>query len=299
LIICPACGSCVQGDLCLGCPSCGARAVGPPLAQAEHGLPSFGRASIVCTGGIAMLGTFLGLLIAAFIEKRPGPIGFWSLATAGEIVAWRVKWAAVPIAIFVIWGSARIIRSIKRNPSRFIGLKAARAGLMAASLATLLIAALIGITIPERLRQREMAKKAAQYSLAYTYSRVLLSYQMTHGYIPGQEELISELKTLPDPDGSIAAALQNLDVSGYQPGTLVAVAPNKGKSLPLRGQVIRNAAQSVPVSDHGPVSFTNYELRLPGEDKLLNTDDDLIVRDGLVMTLTEYKTFMASRTRLP
>jgi len=273
--------------------------VGPPLAQAEHGLPSFGRASLAFAGGIAMLGTFVGLLIAAFIEKRPGPIGFWSLATAGEIVAWRVKWVALPIAVLVIWTSARIIGSIKRNPDRFVGLKGARVGLTAASLVTLLIAALIGITIPERLRQREMAKKATQYSLAYTYSRALLSYQMSHGYIPSQEELISELKTMPDPDGSIAAALQNLDVTGYQPGTLVAVAPNKGKTLPMRGQVIRNAALSVPVSDHGSVTFTNYELRLPGEDKVLNTDDDLIVRDGLVMTLPEYKSFMASRTRLP
>jgi hypothetical protein len=273
--------------------------VGPPLAQAEHGLPSFGRASLAFAGGVAMLGTFVALLIAAFIEKRPGRIGFWTLATAGEIVAWRIKWVALPIAILVIWTSARIVRSIKRNPSRFVGLKGARAGLTAASLATMLIAALIGITIPERLRQREMAKRAAQYSLAYTYSRVLLSYQIAHGYIPGQEELVSELKTLPDPDGSIAAALQNLDVNGYQPGTLVASAPNKGKTLPLRGQAIRKASLSMPVSDHGAVTFTNYELRLPGEDKVLNTDDDLIVRDGLVMTLAEYKSFMASRTRLP
>jgi hypothetical protein len=44
--------------------------------------------------GVAMLGTFLGLLIAAFIEKRPGAIGFWTLMTAGETVAWRVKWVA-------------------------------------------------------------------------------------------------------------------------------------------------------------------------------------------------------------
>jgi len=243
--------------------------------------------------------SFAGLLVATFIEKRPGPIGFWTVTTVGEIVAWRVKWVAIPVTIIVLWTSARIVRSIKRNPARYIGLRGARLGLAGAALVTLLIAGLIGITIPERLRQRAMARQAAQYSLAYTYSRVLLTYQEQHGFIPGQEELRTELKTLPDPDGSIAQALQILDVNGYQPSTLLASAPNKAKTIPLRGQVIRKGAPSVPASDHGGVSFTNYELRLPGEDKVLNTDDDLIVRDGLVMTIPEYKAFIASRTRLP
>ena len=299
MIVCPSCGSCVQGDLCLGCLSCGARAVGPPLAKAEHELPSFGRASLAFASGMAMFGTFIGLLIATFIEKRPGALGFWSLTTAGEIVAWRVKWVALPIAIAVIWSGARIVRSIKQNPARFIGLRGARMGLAAACMVTLLVATLIGITIPERLRQRQMARSAADYSLAYTYSHALVTYKELHGFIPGQDDLVSELKTLPDPDGSIALALKNLDVSGYQPGTVVASATTKTKPGALRGEVIRKGATSIPVTDRGGVSFTNYELRMPGEDKVLNTEDDLILRDGLVLTLTEYKTFMTSRGRLP
>src|SRR2546423_10092591 len=132
-----------------------------------------------------------------------------------------------------------------------------------------------------------MAHNAANYSQAYTYSRALLTYRELHGFIPGPDDLVSELKTLPDPDGSIAAALQNLDVNGYQPGTVVASAGNKGKPMALRGEVIRKGAMSAPVADHGGISFTNYDLRLPGEDKILYTDDDLMVSDGLVMTLTE------------
>jgi hypothetical protein len=299
LIICPSCGSCVQGDLCLGCATCGARAVGPPLARAEHELPSFGRAALAFAGGVAMLGTFLVLLIAAFIEKKPGAIGFWTLMTAGEIVAWQVKWVGLPVAIAVIWSGALIVRSIKQDPSRFIGLHGARIGLAAACVVTLMVAALIGVTIPDRLRQRRMSKNAAQYSLAYTYSRALLTYQEAHGFIPGPENLFAELKTLPDPDGSIALALQNLDVSGYQPGAVMASSTNKGKSLPVRGEVIRKNTLAGTRPDVGGISFTNYQLRLPGEDKVLNNDDDLIVRDGLVMTLPEYKSFMTPRSRLP
>jgi hypothetical protein len=249
--------------------------------------------------GFAMFGTFVGLLVATFIDKKPGRLGLSSVAAAGEIVAWRVKWVAIPVAVLILWSSARIVRSIKRNPTRFIGLRAARIGLIAASVVTVLVAALIGVTVPERLRQRKMARNATQYSMAYTYSRALLTYRELHGFIPGPDELVSELKTLPDPDGSIALALQTLDVSGYQPGTVLASASNKSKPLPLRGEAIRKAPLSIPVTDRGGVSFTTYELRLPGEDKVLNTDDDLmVVRDGLVLTLTEYQSF-TSRRRLP
>jgi len=253
---------------------------------------------IALASGSAMLVTFLGFLVAALIENRSTWFKFWTVVTAGEVAAWRVKWVALPVAALVIWGGIQIIRSIKRSPTRYIGLSAARAGFVAAVATTVLMAALIGITVPERLRQRQMAHNAAVFSQAHTYSRALLAYRELHGYIPGPDDLISELKTLPDPDGSIAQALQTLDVSGYQPGTVVAAATNKSKPMPLRGEVIRKTSVSIPVTDHGGMAFTNYDLRLPGEDKILNTEDDLIVRDGLVMTLSEYKAMIASRSRL-
>ncbi|MFN2577803.1 MAG: hypothetical protein ABR607_08970 [Pyrinomonadaceae bacterium] len=298
MIICPSCGSGVNSDLCLGCPSCGARAVGPPLAKAEHQLPSFGRGAAVFIAGLAMFGAFTGLLIAVLLENKSAP-GFWAVVTAGEIAAWRVKWEVLFASIVALWGGARIIRSISHNPSRFIGLLPARIGFSGALAVTMLVAALIGITVPDRLRQRQMTHNAALYSQAYTYSRALLTYRELHGFIPSQDELIPELKTLPDPDGSIAAALQNLDMTGYQPGTVVASTGNKGKPLPLRGEVIRKATTSLPVTDHGGISFTNYDLRLPGEDKILNNDDDLIVSDGLVMTLAEYQAYVKSRGHRP
>ena len=245
-----------------------------------------------------MFSAFAGLLIAALLENKSA-LGFWAIVTAGEIAAWRVKWEVLFASIIVLWSGARIIRSISQNPARFIGLRPAQIGFGGALAVAVLVAALIGITVPERLRQRQMAHNAAHYSQAYTFSRALLTYRQLHGFIPGPDDLVSELKTLPDPDGSIAAALQNLDMSGYQPGTVVASASNKGKPMPLRGEVIRKAAMSLPVADHGGISFTNYELRLPGEDKMLNTDDDLIVSDGLVMTLSEYQSFVKTRSRRP
>jgi len=286
LIICPACGSCVQADLCLGCPSCGARAVGPPLAQAEHGLPSFGRAGLAFTLGLAMLGTFIALLIGTFIEKRPGPIGFWTLATAGEIVAWRVKWVALPFAIVVLWSGAKIAGSIKQNPSRFIGLRAARLGLAAAALVTFLIASLIGITIPERLRQRQEALYAAQNARGYTLHRALLEYRELHGtYPPDRDKWIEALRTLPDPDGSIADGLRFVDPNGYEASAQMA-ATSKVKPLVARGVALR-AASTRPISEPSVVSFTSYQLRLPSEHRVLAADDDFILSDGVIKKASE------------
>jgi hypothetical protein len=252
------------------------------LAKAEHELPSFGRAGIVMAGGIAMSGTFLALLITAFIEKKPGAIGFWTLMTAGEIVAWRVKWVAIPIAIAVIWGGARIVRSIKQNPSRFIGLGGARMGLTAACVVTLLIAGLIGITIPDRLRQRQDSLDAAQNARLYTLHLALLEYRELHGTYPTDpDKWMDALRTLPDPNGSIAEALRFVDPNGYQATAQVAAASTKSKPLVTSGLALRQTSSRTS-PEPASVSFTSYELRLPSEHRLLASDDDFIIRDGVI-----------------
>lgn len=298
MIICPSCGSCVQGDLCLGCATCGARAVGPPLAKAEHELPSFGRAALAFAGGVAMSGTFLVLLIAAFIEKKPGAIGFWTLMTAGEIVAWRVKWVALPIAIAVIWSGARIVRSIKQNPSRFIGFSGARMGLTAACVVTLLVATLIGITIPDRLRQRQDSIDAAQHARLYTLHLALLEYRELHGTYPtDRDNWIDALRTLPDPNGSIAEALRFVDPNGYQATAQVAAASTKSKPLVTSGLALRKASSGTN-PEPASVSFTSYELRLPSEHRLLASDDDFVLRDGVIGKATS-TSFSTAGPRIP
>ena len=288
MINCPSCGSNFEGDLRLGCPSCGARSVGPPLAKPEHELPSYGRAVIVSAGGVAMLGVFLTSVIMALIEFKGFPPSFLSIVKAGEVASWRLKWIALPLAILVLWGGLRIIRSIKANPKGFIGLRAARLGFAASALVTVMIATLIAITIPVRLERRQWGIEATTNAPYYTFARAMLTYRERNGRVPtDSEKLFSELRTLPDPDGSIADALRYIDANGYQASTVLAAASTKANSLVARGSAIRNASTSTaPTTDRG-VSFTSYELRLPGEDKVPNTDDDIIVRDGLVIKASD------------
>jgi type II secretory pathway pseudopilin PulG len=282
LIICPACGSTVEGQLSVGCPSCGARAVGPPLAKPEHQLRSYGPAVITALTGLVMLSAFLSSVVAGWIVKGAS-LQFGAIVQAGQVSAWQVKWFALPVAIAAIWGGARLTRQIGRTPERFAGLRLARTGFSAAIVTTLMIGTLIGVTVPERLRRRQWGFEAAEQARGYTLHRALQQYRDLHGTLPPQEDLVKELRKLSDPNGSIADALQFVDANGYQPGAVLAAAAPKSKTLE-RGGAIRNASLTTTV-DPPTVSFTNYELRLPGADKKLNTDDDLIVRDGLLLTV--------------
>jgi hypothetical protein len=273
------------------------------LAKAEHELPSYGRAAIASANGIFMSGGFTGLLIFVLVENKGVWLRFWTIVTAGEVAAWRLKWVALPVAIAVLWTGARIIRSIKKSPVRFAGLRAARVGVVAAALVTLVIATLIGITIPERLRQRQYAIDAAICARGYTLNRALLEYRELHGFIPGPDDVIAELRTLPDPDGSISEALQSFDVNGYKPRSAdLAAATTKSKPQALRGSALRNAAARAELPLDQAVSFTNYELRLPSEHRLFSTDDDFIMRDGLIQKISELtppSASTSSRTNAP
>jgi hypothetical protein len=267
------------------------------LARAEHELASYGRAVIALAGGVVMSAAFLIATVAALVENSGVWLSFSSLLTAGEVAAWRLKWFALPLAVAVLWSSARLTGSIKKDPGRFIGLNAARAGFVSAVVATAMIAGLIGITVPERLRRRQWSVEAAANAPYYTLARAQLEYLDQNGRLPSPDELVKELGTLPDPNGAIAEALRNLDVTGYEPTTVLAATSTQSKSLVPRGSAIRTvAARANPTNDRG-VSFTSYKWRLPGEDNILNTDDDVILQDGLITKVAVVPSSSSSQTR--
>lgn len=284
MIICPCCGFKFEGDLMVGCASCGAKAVGPPLARPQHELPSFGRAFLIGTTGLLMLAVLMGFTISAMLQYGSSFTGFWSWISAGETAAWRLKWIALPVSLTSLWVGLKMFRSIKGAPLRFAGTRMAQAGLSMAAIVTLAIATLIGVTIPERWRQHRSSVAAGIQAKVYTFKRAQLEYQARYGTFSGD---FNDLKKLPDSDGSIAEALSVMDPLGYKPTTEVAV---KVKPGAIRSTVFRNVSA---VTDDAPtqaVSFTNYDLRIPGEDKILGNEDDWIMRDGVVQKISEDET---------
>lgn len=278
MTICPCCGVRFEGDLRDGC-ACGARSVGEPLPKPEHELPAYGRSLLLTVTGIAMVLGFLTQTTLA-MAKIGFSLSFWTWIAAAETAAWRLKFVAIPVTFVVLWGGRRVYQSMLQRPSRFVGMKFARRGLIASAVVSLAIATLIGVTVPARLRQRQMAIEAAVWSRAYTLIRAQQEYQAKHGTFPTDYRDLYELAAN---DPALAEALKDVDPLGYQPRTDVAVAPaTKGRRI--QGASIRNASvRSAPDEPTAGLGFTNYDLRLPGPDKILRTEDDILIRDGLLI----------------
>jgi len=160
LTTCPCCGFKFHGVLSNGCKQCGARAVGEPLPKPARELPSYGRALVLAVSGSLVVLVFVIQTLIAFFQRSAG-YGFWNWIAAGETAAWRLKWVSIPLLFAILWIGRKLYRSILQQPARFCGLKYARRGLLASSVVTLLVALLIGITVPARMQQRRLVKEAA------------------------------------------------------------------------------------------------------------------------------------------
>ena len=260
--------------------------MGEPLPKPDRELPSYGRSLLLTVTGALLVVVFLIETIIAFFQRASTSFGFWSWIAAAETAAWRLKWVAIPVTIVVLWGTRKVYRSLLQSPASYCGLRYARAGFVASAFVPAMIALLIGVTVPERLRHRQDAKQAGLNAMAYATDRILLQYQKEFGSFPADKK---DLARLPDPDGSIAALLRDLDAAEYKPSVDLASVPTKNPQ-PQRGTVIRNAVFNTPVdSPAESVSFDNYELRLPGADKVRGTEDDLIFRDGVPYASDEIK----------
>jgi type II secretory pathway pseudopilin PulG len=286
LTTCPCCGFKFHGALSNGCKQCGARAVGEPLPKPARELPSYGRALVLAVSGSLVVLVFVTQTLAAFFQRSNG-WGFWHWVAAGETAAWRLKWVSIPVLFAILWIGRKLYRSILLQPQRFCGIKHARRGLLASSVVTLLIALLIGITVPARMQQRRLSKEAAIRVQGYVIALAMTQYRIKYKTFPADQT--SLLDRIPDPDGALAAALLNIDPNMYHPSGADMAANGTEKSRMRRGTVIRKASVSPDVDDlpSGGLTFTNYTLVLPGEDKLYGTEDDWIIQDGMTMKQSE------------
>jgi hypothetical protein len=281
LTICPCCGFKFHGALSSGCKQCGARAVGEPLPRPAHELPSYGRALVLTITGSLIVLVFLVQTVLAMVQRGTGWFELWSWVAAAETAAWRLKWISIPVMLVTLWFGGKLYRSIRQQPQRFCGLSYARSGLVASATVACLIALLIGVTVPARLRHRELAKEAKIRADWHTFEVAALEYQQRYHTFPAD---LKDLRDrIPDPHGTLAEALNSIDPNGYQPRAEMAVANEKAR--PIRGLAIRNASLSAAEDNipAGGLAFTKFELRMPGEDKILGNDDDWIGRDGVLV----------------
>ena len=294
MTICPCCGFKFNGTLTDGCKGCGARAVGEALPRPKHELPSYGRSLALVIAGSVIVLVFTVQTMIAMGQKLGGNysrlLQFWMWVGAGETAAWRLKWISIPVMIVTLWFGLKLYRSIKAAPAKFCGVQNARRGLLASAVVGLLIALLIGITVPARLEQRAMALDAKHMARYYRLELAFTDYQEKFKTLPDQNTVKEDLSKLPDPDGTLAEALRDLEPSGYQPrGEVAAIDTLKEKGLKGTGAIIRKASYNSATDDTPPpgLAFTDYDLRLPGEDKILGTEDDWVGRHGVIKKLAD------------
>ena len=283
-IICPCCGAQCAGDLQLtACQSCGAKAVGPPLARPEHELPALGLPLAVAASGALLVLVFAASTVFALLGQKTFSLAFGNVFAAAETAAWRLKWVLLPLSVLAAYAGHRALAHIRTNRARYCAPRLAHAGFSLSVLVAFAAYALIGVTVPERLRQRRVAAEAARNAEAYEPIKVLLEYQQQYGSLPASAD---DLRKLPDHDGAVARAAAMIRAGSYDPDATIASLPPARPGA--RGNVnvgVRPVSLRPGLDDvrgGQGLAFTNYTLRLPGPDKKLNTEDDIFVRDGMI-----------------
>ncbi|MDT7540414.1 MAG: hypothetical protein QOE33_318 [Acidobacteriota bacterium] len=290
LTTCPCCGAKSCADLREEhCPSCNALAVGPPLARPERELPAYGLTAAITGAGALVAIIFAAGTAFALLAQETFSLSLWSVVAAAETSAWRLKFVLLPLAIMAACGGARALMHVSRNmPARFAGVRFAVGGFATSAMVAVVAVALIIITVPERLRQREAAREAAAHAESYDPIRVLLDYQQQYGTLPASAD---DLKKLPDPDGTVARAMRMIYEGQYEPESTIASLPASAKARGRRGSgmTIRSVALRAGVDEAQQgesLAFTNYTLRLAGKDRKFGTDDDILIRDGMIIPAT-------------
>ncbi len=246
-------------------------------------LPSFVAAAITAgLGGLSLMMLALGTVTTLLEEGSLLGAAFWDWISAAETTAWRLKFMLMPLALGASWASWRAYFKILRRPAEFTGKGMSIAGFASSFAALTLLVTLIGVTIPARLEKQEIARSVKSDVPLYSFNRALTEYRIRYGSYPAD---MSDLKKLPDADGSIAKLLAQFPPEGYTASAQKASVP-ASKGGRLRAPRLRQAAllrDDADDSDAGGdrISFTNYVLKLPGEDGMLNTEDDLVIRDGV------------------
>ncbi|HEX8163374.1 MAG TPA: hypothetical protein VF538_16000 [Pyrinomonadaceae bacterium] len=285
LTVCPCCGTKARGATAAQpCAVCGALSVGPPLARPEFELPAYGLTAAVAGAGALVALAFAASTAFALFERKPFSLDLWNVAAAAETSAWRLKWALLPLSVAAFLGGARALMHVSREPARYAGVRCALGGFATSAMVAVVMLTLIGVTVPARLRQHALAAEAARNAEAYDAVKALLEYQQQYGTLPTSAE---ELKKLPDPDGTMARAARMIAAGRYEPESTIASLPAAAKARGRRSTNVMVRPVSLrpgPDEPQGePLSFTNYTLRLAGEDKKLGTADDLLIRDGMIM----------------
>jgi hypothetical protein len=176
-------------------------------------------------------------------------------------------------AIPVIWYTWRSLKLSRNHPKQYGGYKVLVPTFALSLVASSIVAGLTISYIPKFLQNREDRRKAAAMAPIHHQAALLEEYKLAKGTYPGTEQELREFTKEPMPVDYWGHSLK------YNPYILeIATAVPAGNSR------TKGAAQT-----QGMAGFYNFELRSNGPDELPNTEDDIIMKDGVIYTAAELK----------
>jgi len=182
------------------------------------------------------------------------------MVIAASLIA--TKWFALA-SVFVIWSARRATKLAKQDAEWYGGYKTA-AVTLSVTVAAALAMATYGIAhIPKAIENYRTSQTAATQASMHHIASILEDYRVNvnHGAYPS----IQQFKVVMG--GSLPSDYWDSSIK-YEPRT----DPVADKDLEITG-----------------LSNTSFELRSAGPDGIIDTDDDIIMRDGVFFTNAELK----------
>ena len=262
--MCPCCGEGLRASP-RGLRVVRRAARGAAAGEARARAALYGHALAVCAAGLVLLAAALGATrrVRSYSSRSSRSTRRPCAARRDRRVAPEVDGAAGGIVLMVLceWLYARCGASRRASSVTCTRAPGARPCPV-----TLALAVLIGVTVPERLRMRELGKRAAENAVLYETDLALARYRKRFGTYPAA---LTDLRRLEDPDGSVARLLARIAPGEYKPEADIASLGAGRTAKSRRGRRVSSlparAAGTADTTDAG-LALTNYGLTLPGRD---------------------------------
>ncbi len=173
-------------------------------------------------------------------------------------------------AIVIVWYTWRVMQRSRRQPELFGGYKVAATILVLTLVAGVAAIALTAAYIPKMIQRKKDRRVAATLASFYEVKRQLEEYSLTHGRYPIDAQEYARVTATALPADSWE---HQIKYTGY--------------TERIASATTISSNGSVRVPQNSGLSFNNFELRSNGPDEMPNTDDDIIMRDGIFYTAAE------------
>lgn len=190
-------------------------------------------------------------------------VALLALVVVAALVA--TKWLAVA-AVLVIWSAWRAVRLARLHAEWYGGYKTAAATLSLTITGSLALAAYGIAHVPQAFENYRVRQVAATQASMHHVANALEDYKRTIGFGAYPKDA-QEFKK---------ATGESLPADYWD------------QSIKYQSRIAAIAERRDSVQAPG-LSATNFELRSAGPDGIVGTEDDIVMRDGIIVTNFEVK----------